>query len=116
MSHRGDLQSTAATSSGGLEAPTPAEDRGPATFGVVALVACCGVKVLLLAGLGLSAGSAGVLVGSVALAVLGVAAAVTLIAFGRRRRQRCQSACDGAGRGQWGRAAGLAGARGDTLT
>lgn len=96
MSHRSDLQSTAETSSpaGGLETSTPPKDRGPAAFGIVALVACCGVKVLLLAGFALSAGSAGVLVGSVALGLVGVAGAVTVIVFGRRRRQRCESACD----------------------
>lgn len=92
MSHSKDLESAAPM--GAHEAQGPPQDRAPAAFGLVVLLACCGVKVVLLVGLALSAGSVGVAGRNLDLAVLGVAAAIALTVFALRRRRRCEQACD----------------------
>jgi hypothetical protein len=70
-----------------------ADRRSGLGLGGLAILACCGLKVLVLAGVALSLGSLGVVVRNVAIAVAGLAVAAAVVAYAIRRRRRCDDAC-----------------------
>lgn len=72
----------------------------------LAVLACCGAKVLVVGGLALSVGSVGVVARNVALGVAGLAVAAALVASGLRRRRRCEDVCETLVDGSAGRAEG----------
>lgn len=92
MNHLRDLESEAPMRA--HSPPGRRDDRTPVALGVVALLACCGVKVLLVVAVALSAGSVGVAGRNLVLGVVGAAAAISLTVFALRRRRRCEQACD----------------------
>ncbi len=69
-----------------------ADRRSGLGVGGLAILACCGLKALVLAGVALSLGSVGVVVRNVAIAVAGLAVAAAVVAYAIRRR-RCDDAC-----------------------
>ncbi len=69
-----------------------ADERSGLGLGGLAILACCGLKVLVLAGVALSVGSVGVVVRNVAIAVVGLAVAAAVVAYTVRRR-RCDEGC-----------------------
>lgn len=81
----------------GERSPEARPAKGPGGVGNVrrsalplaglAIVACCGVKVLVLAAVAVSAGSLGVIVRNVAITVAALAVLVTLVAYAVWRRQ-----------------------------
>jgi hypothetical protein len=74
-------------------AAVSADQRSGLGLGGLAILACCGLKVLVLAGVSLSLGSVGVVVRNVAIAVAGLAVAAAVVAYAIRRRRRCDDAC-----------------------
>lgn len=71
----------------GERAPGP-----PLALAGLAILACCGVKMLVLGTLALSVASVGVAVRTAAIALVGLALAAALVVFIGRRR-RCPDAC-----------------------
>lgn len=69
------------------------EQRSPLGLGVLAILACCGLRVIVLAALALSVGSVGVVVRNTAIALAGLAVAVALVVYIIRRRGRCDAGC-----------------------
>jgi hypothetical protein len=70
-----------------------ADRRSGLGVGGLAILACCGLKVFVLAGVALSLGSVGVVVRNVAIAVAGLAVAAAVVAYAICRRRRCDDAC-----------------------
>lgn len=68
------------------------EQRSPLGLGVLAILACCGLKVIVLAALALPVGSVGVVVRNIPIALAGLAVAVALVVYIIRRPRRCDAA------------------------
>jgi hypothetical protein len=88
--NRGSAAHDACAGRGGTQ--VSADRRSGLGLGGLAVLACCGLKVLVLAGVALSLGSVGVVVRNVAIAVAGLAVAAAVVAYAIRRR-RCDDAC-----------------------